>query len=162
MIRTPLGVCRVPQFLIRLGLIWVISFCGWVELRFYVVGFLGVGFHVGFLPTTFQWAKRPTWKLNLSLQLCLWYHRGIDSVMTHGLGSGCLIEEDLFQNERLWHALDIGNLFGAIFGFKKSQYFQLRNQITKRNCSPPHFYLPTWENFAPPYASPILVQNLFE
>ena len=28
-------------------------------------------------------------------------------------------------------------------------------------CNPPGFYLPTWENFAPPYTSPKPAQNLF-
>jgi hypothetical protein len=52
MFRTPSGVCRVPYFLIRLGLILVISFCGLVELRFYVVRFVRVGFQAGCLPST--------------------------------------------------------------------------------------------------------------
>ena len=32
--------------------------------------------------------------------------------------------------------------------------------MPKKNCNPPHFYLPTWEIFAPPYTSPDLAQNL--
>jgi hypothetical protein len=31
---------------------------------------------------------------------------GIDSVMTHGLGFECLIEEVLSQNEQLWVVVD--------------------------------------------------------
>ena len=28
------------------------------------------------------------------------------------------------RNEWLWQTLDIGNMFGATFGFKNSQYFK--------------------------------------
>ena len=39
------------------------------------------------------------------------------SAMTHVLVSSTKVR----GNEQLWHTLDIGNIFGPIYGFKKSQ-----------------------------------------
>ena len=52
--------------------------------------------------------------------------------------------------------LDIGNMFGSNSGFKLHIVVSFVNQMMKKNCSPPNFYLPIWENFAPPYTSPNL------
>ena len=47
------------------------------------------------------------------------------------------------------------------FGFKIHQKKKnSRNEITKKNCSPPHFNLPTQEELAPPYTSSNVAQNL--
>ena len=35
----------------------------------------------------------------------------------------------------------------------------LRNKITKEICNPPYVYLPTLENFTPPYTSPDVAQT---
>ena len=36
-----------------------------------------------YIPTRIWWAKRAKMETNLSLQLRLWYHHGIDSAMGH-------------------------------------------------------------------------------
>ena len=59
-------------------------------------------------------------------------------------------------NEWLWQTLGNNNMFGQ----EIDSNFNLRNKITEKNCIPPDFHLPTWENSAAPYTPPGLLQNL--
>ena len=56
--------------------------------------------------------------------------------------------------------VDIGNMFAPTFGFKIHSNFKIRNKITEIFAILLIFYFPTRENFAPPYTSPNMAQNL--
>ena len=51
-------------------------------------------------------------------------------------------------------------MFGLTFGLQNSQCFQFKKWNYQQICSPRDFYLPTWEEFAPPSNSQDLAQNL--
>lgn len=57
----------------------------------------------------------------LSLQLWLWYHLGIDSIMTHVFGFECYSEEEFISNEWSWQTIDMANVFEPTYGFKNAQ-----------------------------------------
>ena len=66
-------------------------------------------------------------------------------------------------NKRLRQTLDITNIVRTNFLTSKiHNNFNVRKQITNFFCSPPYFYLPTRDKFAPPFTSQDLAQNLFK
>ena len=66
------------------------------------------------------------------------------------------------QNELLWHTLDMGNVLGLNFSFKKSYFFNVGNKINRTNCNPPDFVFLHMKNNAPPYTSSDMVQTVLK
>ena len=107
-----------------------------VKIRFHIVWFLSVTFHVGHWPTRFEWKCRcheveSTFALEFVGQSGLHgnYHKsptlvmlwlGINSITTHDPMSA-EVRKNSSQNERLCQTLDIGNVFGPTLDFKNSQ-----------------------------------------
>ena len=54
-------------------------------------------------------------------------------------------------------ALDIGNILDQLLASEIHNNFNLTNKITKKNCNPCEFYLPTQEKLA---LLKLLAQNL--
>ena len=64
------------------------------------------------------------------------------------------------ENERLWQTLDIGNMFVPTLASKIHNNFNIRNNIMVFFRNPLDFYLSMWEEFALPYTSQGLANNL--
>ena len=77
--------------------------------------------------------------------------------MTHVFG----FDTKVRRNEQLWQTLESHNMFGPMLCFKNlGMKVNSKVKMTENFVVSCDFYLHTWEEFALPYTSLYLVQNI--